>query len=134
MFPFKNFRRNRAIKSYIEKLPRLLAKDYGKSGSYTPYQIKKTIKRYKVSSASHVCYGIALFSDKRAFDQYYSEIGESYDYGVMRSVIAGLHFCGNPNFSASDIASVSSIYGGDINEGGSSGAEAGEGICGGGGD
>jgi len=65
-----NFKRNRAIKSYIKKLPSLLAKDYGKSKTYTPKQVKRTIERAGLS-ATNACYGIAIFSDRGAFDQYH---------------------------------------------------------------
>ncbi len=56
----RNFNRKRAIKSYIKKLPSLLAKDYGKSKTYTPMQVKKTIERSKLSVVD-ACYGIAIF-------------------------------------------------------------------------
>ncbi len=36
-------RKRRAIRSYARRLPRLLAKDYGASKTYTPQQVRKTI-------------------------------------------------------------------------------------------
>jgi len=113
----KNFNRNRAIKSYIKKLPSLLAKDYGKSKTYTPKQIKKTIERSRLS-VTDACFGIAMFSGREAFDQYHQEIGESCDYDGMRSEIADKHFNGNGDFEVTDIASISSDYGGGIDAGG----------------
>jgi len=55
----KKFKRNRAIKSYLKKLPSLLAKDYGKSKIYTPKQVKKTIERSSLS-VTDACYSIAI--------------------------------------------------------------------------
>lgn len=112
-----NFKRNRAIKSYIKKLPSLLAKDYGKSKTYTPKQVKKTIERSGLS-VSDACYGIAMFSSREAFDQYHQETGESCDYDAMRTEIADQHFQGNSGFEIGDIASVSSDYGGGFDAGG----------------
>ncbi|MES9992797.1 MAG: DUF6559 family protein [Candidatus Thiodiazotropha sp.] len=124
-----NIQRNRAIKSYIRKLPLLLAKDYGKSKTYTPLQVKSTIQRSGLS-VSDACYGIAMFSNREAFEQYHKETGENCDYDAMRSEIAELHFQGNVCFEVSDIASVSSDYGGGIDAGGLDGG----GADGGGGD
>jgi Family of unknown function (DUF6559) len=42
---FEAFRKRRAIRSYARRLPRLLAKDYGYSQTYTPQQVRKTIAR-----------------------------------------------------------------------------------------
>jgi hypothetical protein len=41
----RRFKKNRAIKSYVNKLPGLLATDYGRSTHYRPSQIKRTIER-----------------------------------------------------------------------------------------
>jgi len=118
-----NFQRNRSIKSYIKKLPSLLAKDYGNSKTYTPKQVKRTIERSGLS-VGDACYGIAMFSSREAFDQYHHEIGESCDYDAMRSEIAEQHFHGNAAFEVSDIASVSSDYGGGFDAGGFDGGGA----------
>jgi len=116
-----NFRRNRAIKSFIKQLPGLLAKDYGKSKMYTPKQVKKTIERSGLSVAN-ACYGIAMFSGRDAFEQYHQEMGENFSYVDMRGDIADKHFSGNSDFNVSDVASVSSSYGGGFDDGGSAGA------------
>lgn len=121
-----NFRRNRAIKSYIKKLPGLLAKDYGKSKTYTPKQVKRTIERSGLS-VTNACYGIAMFSGREAFDQYHQETGESCNYDSMRCEIASKHFGGNSDFEISDIASVSSSYGGGFEDGGLADAGGGDG-------
>lgn len=113
----RSFKRNRAIKSYIKKLPGLLAKDYGKAKTYTPKQVKKTIERSGLS-VSNACFGIAMFSGKTAFDQYHQEIGEPCNYDGMRCEIADKHFNGNSDFEISDVVSVSSDFGGGYDAGG----------------
>lgn len=118
-----NFQRNRAIKSYIKKLPGLLVRDYGKSKTYTPKQVKRTIERSGLS-VTDACYGIAMFSSREAFDQYHQETGESCNYDTMRSEIAEQHFQGNSGFEITDISSVSSDYGGGIDAGGFDGGGA----------
>lgn len=115
----ENFKRNRAIKSYIQKLPRLLSKDYGKSKTYTPKQIKSTIDRSGLSPI-YACYGIALFSEKGLFDEYHQEIDEVCDYDDMHCEIADKHFQGNYDFGISDIDSVSSECGSGFDGGGGS--------------
>ncbi len=113
----KNFKRKRAIKSYIKKLPRLLEKDYGKSKIYTPMQVKKTIERSKLS-VDYACYGIAIFSTKKAFDNHHIETDESCNYDQMHSEIADSHFEGNSDFGIADVTAVSSAYGSDYSSGG----------------
>jgi len=106
----KKFKRNRAVKSYIRKLPRQLAKDYGKSRTYSPQQVRKSIERSKLSVAD-ACYGIAMFSGREAFDIYHRETGETCNFDAMRSEIAEKFFDGNCDFEVSDISSVSSDFG-----------------------
>ncbi|MEI2743060.1 MAG: DUF6559 family protein [Candidatus Competibacter sp.] len=119
----EKLQRKRAIKSYIRKLPSLLAKDYGKSKTYTPKQVKRTIERSGLS-VSDACYGIAMFSGREAFDQYHQEVGESCNYDAIRSEIADLHFQGNSGFEINDIAAVSSNYGGGFDTNGFDGSGA----------
>lgn len=112
-----NYKRNSAIKEYIKRLPGLLAKDYGKSKTYTPKQIRSTIERSNMN-VTCACYGIAMFSTKEAFDEYHEEIGEPCDYVVMRSEVADKHFAGNTDFSVSDVESASSSFGGGTGDAG----------------
>ena len=119
------FRRNHAIKSYIKRLPRLLAKDYGKSKTYSPKQVKRSIERSGLS-VTHACYAIAMFSGREAFDQYHHEVGEFCNYEAMRCEIADKHFSGNSDFEITDLASVSASYGGGIADGGFIGTGGGD--------
>lgn len=119
-----NFRKKRAIKSYLKKLPTLLAKDYGGSQSYTPQQVKKTIERNKLP-VIYSSYAIAIFSNLDGYNQYHQELGEICDYDALRGEIADKHFSGNSNFEISNLVSASSSYGGS-DGGGSSGGSSGE--------
>jgi len=54
----RRLKKNRAIQSYVKKLPGLLAKDYGRSAHYRPLQIKRTIERAGLDPI-YSCYAIA---------------------------------------------------------------------------
>ena len=110
-----SFKRRRAIKSYIKDLPRLLAKDYGRSKTYTPKQVKRTIEHAGLPIVDS-CFTIAMFSTRSEFDKYHEEIGEICDYQAMRCDVANNHFNGNAGFETSDINSVSSSYGGSFDD------------------
>ncbi|MBV7263457.1 hypothetical protein KCG43_15750 [Photobacterium sp. WH24] len=125
----RKFKKRRAIKSYIKKLPSMLKRDYRKSKRYTPKQVKSTIERGGLSVV-YACYGIAMFSNRKDFDQFHQEIGENCDYDAMRCEIGDIYFNGSSDFSVSDITSASSDSGGGIDAGGFSGGDSG----GGGGD
>ena len=96
---FSTFRKNRAIKTYLRKLPFLLKKDYGNSKEYTPMQVKRTAERYGLGTI-YICYGIAMFSGRTPFDVYHQETGESCDFDVMRTELGDNYFDGNANFNA----------------------------------
>jgi hypothetical protein len=98
----RSFGKRRAIRSYARQLPRLLAKDYGFSRSYTARQVRRTVERSGLN-VHHSCYAIAMFSDRDAFVQFHHEIGENCDYDNMRAEIADRHFHGNMDFTISDI-------------------------------
>jgi hypothetical protein len=111
------FGKRRAIRSYARQLPRLLARDYGFSRSYTPWQVRRTVERAGLNVA-HSCYAIAMFSDRDAFNQFHHEISENCDYNMMRAEIADGHFHGNIHFTISDICAVASDAGFDPGHGG----------------
>jgi uncharacterized membrane protein len=106
-----DFQRKRAIKSYIKKLPDLLSKDYGRSKTYTPQQVKRTIERAGLNAAWG-CYAISMFSSRDAFDAYHHEIGEPCDYDAMRCIIREEYFQGKSDFDMADMVSASSDFGG----------------------
>jgi hypothetical protein len=95
-------RKRRVTRDYARKLPRLLAKDYGFSQSYSPRQVRSTIERYRLNG-DYSCYAISMFSDRPAFEQYHRELGEHCNYDEMRAEVAAAHFNGNSHFTMSHI-------------------------------
>ena len=122
----QRFRKRRAIKSYITKLPRLLAKDYGPSETYTPKQVRRTIERSGLDIV-YSCYGIAMFSGREDFNQFHSESGETCDYDAMRVEIAHSHFADNADFTFADIAGSFAEHGSGADHGGFHDAGGGDG-------
>lgn len=120
----QSFKKRRAIKSYITKLPRLLARDYGASKSYTPKQVRSTIERSGLDGL-YSCYGVALFSSRADFDKFHSENGESCNFDAMRAEIAHSHFGGNEEFTFDDIVSSGSEHGSGSAHGGHHDADGG---------
>jgi hypothetical protein len=123
---FRSLAKRRAIRSYARRLPRLLAKDYGHSKSYTPQQVRRTIERYRLNS-NYSCYGVAMFSDRDDFTAFHQQIGQSCDYDVMQGEIADLHFQGNSDFTTTDVSACSDAGGGHGGDGHSSGGDGGGG-------
>jgi len=99
---FETLTKRRAIRHYARSLPRLLAKDYGHSKTYTPAQVRSTIERSGLNTI-YSCYAIAMFSTRESFDQFHEANGEPCNYDAMRGEIAIDHFGGNSDFDFSDI-------------------------------
>jgi len=118
---FERWRKRRAIKNYARRLPGLLAKDYGRSKSYTPAQVRSSIERHGLNT-EYSCYGVAMFSDRESFDQFHADIGEPCNYDDMRHEIAHDFFGGGMDFTPGDVFSTSDWEGGhhssDFGDGG----------------
>jgi len=94
-----NFRKNRTMKSYIMKLPKLLVKDYGgKSQKYSPKQIRKTAERHGLN-LEYIGFGIAMFSSKSEFISYANKFNVKWNYKNMRSEIGDNFFGGDTSFN-----------------------------------
>jgi hypothetical protein len=115
-------------KSYVKKLPGLLAKDYGRSAHYKPSQIKRTIERAGLDPI-YSCYAIAMFSGREDFIQFHNDIGETCDYDAMRAEVAHGHFSGDVNFDVGDIVNLSE-HGSDTSHPGSHDSGSGHGHSG----
>lgn len=111
------YKKHKAIRSYLRKLPRLLVKNYGYAKIYTPSQVRKTIERSGLD-VDFSCYGIAIFSDRDGFDEFHQEIGETCDYDAMRAEVGEGYFHGHAGFSTSDVFAVSSESGIEIGHSG----------------
>ncbi len=83
---FTRFKKRRAIKSYRQTLPHLLAKDFGKTSTYSPEQVRQTIERHRLNT-DYTCYGIALYCTHHEFDRYHRETGEQCDYHTICSAL-----------------------------------------------
>lgn len=127
----ERFRRKRAIKAYIKKLPRLLDRDYGGDGRYTHRQVQRAVERHNLPPA-YTPYAVAMFSSREEFEEFQEETGDSSDYQTLRGEIADRHFEGETSFEAGAIEAEAAQLGGF--EGGGPGGEGGPGGVGGGGD
>lgn len=105
----KQFNKNRAIRSYVKKLPRLLAKDYGRFAHYSPLQIKRTIERASLNTA-YSCYAVAMFSLRKDFIQFHVDAGETCNYEAMRAEIAHSYLSSDTAFMVDDIANSYSSH------------------------
>lgn len=91
---FHNFRKKRAIKSYINKLGHSLAKRYGRRKLYTSGQVERTVHD-EGYNWRHICYAHALYTSFKQFHKWHDERGESCDYEGMRAEITNDYFGGN---------------------------------------
>ena len=104
-----DIKKGRAIKSYMVQLPQILAKDYGKSQYYTAHQVAKSIERSNLST-NYTPYAIAMFCEQPVFEDYYQELGETYDFEALRYQVADKHFQGNIHFTPATIAIAGSEF------------------------
>lgn len=96
------FRKNRVLKSYINKLPGFLKKDYGSSKQYTVGQIRSSIERYGLNN-TYAIYAYIMFAHK---DDIMAQVDANVDYSALRSEVADKYFHGNENFSMGDMGSA----------------------------
>jgi hypothetical protein len=112
------FKRRRAIKAYVKKLPGLLVKDYGRLSNYKPLQVRRTIERAGLDT-TYACYAVAMFSSREDFAQFHMDSGESCDYDAMRGEVAREHFSGDEGFSVEDALIALGEHGAGESHGGS---------------
>ena len=122
----KSFKRDRAIKAYIAQLPRILAKDYGKSEYYTPPQVVSSIERAGLSSM-YCLYAQVLFCESDSFSQFvnlplseYSP-NQNLTYTQLRHELADTFFNSKIKFTNKDIIACTPDYLGLPSFGGSCG-------------
>lgn len=97
---FSNYRKKKAIKSYIQNLGKTLSRRYGKSKLYTSGQVEKTVYE-EGYNWKHICYAHALYTSMKQFNQWHYDRGETCDYGEMREEVSN-------NFFGGDISSIES--------------------------
>lgn len=115
---FQQFQKRKAIKSYINKLPKDLAKRYGKSKQYTSAQVERTV-REKGYNWRHICYAHAMHTSVEHFNAWHEERGESNDYSAMLDEISENYFSGNSASFESAFLSESNTDGIGADGGGS---------------
>ncbi len=98
----KDWRKKRAIKSYMKNLPSLLKSRYGFSDYYTKRQIEQTIAQSTLSM-KFVDYAVAMLCDPKT-DMYESVQHKSLRKN--REYLATKYFGGNSGFSAVDVNTV----------------------------
>lgn len=123
------YKKNKAIKSYIVKLPKILSKEYGKSKHYTPEQVSKSIERSGLQTV-YAYFAISIFCTQQSYDSYYQPSGQAVSYDESRSEIADSYFNGHTDFSPKHIDMISEDYSShlafdNIADGGSFGMDSG---------
>ena len=106
------FRKYRTIRRYF-RIRRILAKRYGASKYYTPQQIEKTLESLNIPS-EYIHYAQAIYSDEATFSEYYTQIGDGYNYQELREEISD-------TFHVSDLSTLEnsiSLSDGDSGESG----------------
>lgn len=104
-----NYRKNKAIKSYIVKLPKILSKDYGKSEFYTPEQVSKSIERSGLQTI-YAYFAVSMFCIRESYDSYYQTPGQAVSYDDSRTEIADGYFNSYTDFSPKHIDAISEDY------------------------
>jgi uncharacterized membrane protein YgcG len=97
--------RQRSIRMYAGKLgPELQAK-YGKQKTYTPQQVKTTMRARGYSTGDD-CYGMAMYCDRAEFDDYHRSIGEVCNYTMMRGEVSQCLFDSEVEFNTDTIFDI----------------------------
>jgi uncharacterized membrane protein YgcG len=94
--------RQRSIRVYAAKLgPELQAK-YGKQKTYSPQQVKTTMRERGYSTGND-CYGMAMYCDRVEFDDYHRSINEVCDYTMMRGEVSQCLFGSEVEFNTDTV-------------------------------
>ncbi len=108
-----HYKKNKAIKSYIVKLPKILSKDYGKSEFYTPQQVSKSIERSGLQTI-YTYFAISMFCVRESYDSYYQTPGQAVSYDDSRTEIADSYFNSYTDFSPKHIDTISEDYNSNV--------------------
>ena len=108
-----HYKKNKAIKSYIVKLPKILSKDYGKSEFYTPQQVSKSIERSGLQTI-YTYFAISMFCVRESYDSYYQPSGQAVSYDDSRTEIADSYFNSYTDFSPKHIDTISEDYNSNV--------------------
>jgi hypothetical protein len=91
-----------AIRTYAERIGKLLRVRYGLLEKYTPAQVQGMIREWGYSTI-YDHYGLAMYCDYADFMNHYRAIGRRYKYEMIRSEISHCLFRVNIMYSVSDV-------------------------------
>ncbi|CAN5672021.1 hypothetical protein BH09MYX1_BH09MYX1_41290 [soil metagenome] len=83
-------RKRLALRGYRRKLAPALIRRYGRETHYTPAQVRKTVEALALS-VDYVCYALAAFCERTAFDAHHQALGEACDWTEMRGELTASH-------------------------------------------
>ena len=89
------------LNRYAKFLGPNLQKRYGRSSTYTPAQIERTVQETGLPQ-SHLWYGYAMFVEEAEFEAVRQSSGRDCDYKGMRQEIADLCLSGDRYFVVSN--------------------------------
>jgi hypothetical protein len=92
-----------AVRRYLRVLPRLLRRDYGSGGPYTPGQVTQTLARHKVGSQAFRPYALAIFCDADELTRFVNANGLREDFRARRQDVADWYFGGDFGFTSSEV-------------------------------
>jgi hypothetical protein len=97
-----SYRKRRALRSYRSTLGARLRGRYGTRQSYTPDEVRDTARWCGVSDV-FLCYALAMYCERAAFDAYHAANGEACDYDAMRHEIGARLFDGDTSFDGATL-------------------------------
>ena len=93
---FSNWKKNKVLKSFVQRLPSDLSQRYGKKDFYTLGQLSRTLEECKYSSLYHGYAQVIFLSQDEAMEV----IKEQHIYNKIRRDLAQKFFGGDMEFNA----------------------------------
>jgi len=98
----RHINRYLAIRGYVKRLSRELARRFGKKPSYSVEQVTQGVQRGG-HSAPFIAYAHAAFCEKSDFDAHYKPLGVACSYSGLRRTISRRYLHGQLDFDATTI-------------------------------
>lgn len=105
---WRSYRKRKALRGYRTVLAKRLRGRYGAEKHYTPAQVEDTVRQCGLSGA-FVCYALAMYCDRLAFDMHHAARGEACDYAAMRAELGARLFSGDTSFDGTTLTDDASI-------------------------
>ena len=100
---WRRFRTRHVVGRTIRALPRLLRKDYGHAGPFTPAQVQATLQRNGLALSTAQPYALAVFCDPAQLAEHQRASTRAIDFPSLRRDAADWYFGGDTGFTASDV-------------------------------